>query len=683
MENKNLLLEINEIKKQMGLLVESPIPVSLISNLFKKFAKGSIDDTFKKFFPRVKSVADETKIKNILNKIKGGGDNISNTLRNLSKDELSLVLRSLNPTKAAKLMFDEGLLFKTESLDALIKSDIDKILKQGKTIEDVIATYRNNIPTAFGLYKKRLITDSGFLEILEEYVSLYEKRLKSELPTTNKVIDTTFKGITSVRDFGLKVLKLLANRNIKTLANILLESKKGVDKIKNEITEIFENLTIKSETDLKRVQRTLEDKFAVLERIKDDGAEKFLVQLDKEFQKKLKNKEITKADYKQFLKYSKEMTEDKFWTEFIAPNYKQFDKEISGVGSFFKNGIKSFQLFKKDKGFFGVAFNKENFKRLFNFALVGSAQKSADILKRLIQSSAPPQIINNPKAVAQWVKSNNWVLQTYFRAIAPAVLLPIILAMLKTLYYPTSEEILKRFGIGEDLFDGWAKLFYDVWYEDFLDLTNKDDSYKSIVQVEFDDLKPAFNSLFFRMVRAWKRDEDIKSDTQNDVIDSAKNAKESAKNVVNSKQIIKNAEIIHGGDLYDSNRTKEIRNEISDLGYNNESRRVYVIDDIVMYVTEKGENLENYHELFNETSTGKLNYKVNNKKIYLKKDDEIETNNSQTTTNESPEQRWLSEHSNGSFKKLNPNKPTTWLYYTEPNNQGDRYIYKNNQFTQK
>ena len=58
-------------------------------------------------------------------------------------------------------------------------------------------------------------------------------------------------------------------------------------------------------------------------------------------------------------------------------------------------------------------------------------------------------------------------------------------------------------------------------------------------------------------------------------------------------------------------------------------------------------------------------------------------NKTTTTTNESPEQRWLSEHSNGSFKKLNPNKPTTWLYYTEPNNQGDRYIYKDNQFTQK
>ena len=58
-------------------------------------------------------------------------------------------------------------------------------------------------------------------------------------------------------------------------------------------------------------------------------------------------------------------------------------------------------------------------------------------------------------------------------------------------------------------------------------------------------------------------------------------------------------------------------------------------------------------------------------------------NTQTTTTNESPEQRWISEHSNGSFKKLNPNKPTTWLYYTEPNNQGDRYIYKDNQFIQK
>jgi len=76
-------------------------------------------------------------------------------------------------------------------------------------------------------------------------------------------------------------------------------------------------------------------------------------------------------------------------------------------------------------------------------------------------------------------------------------------------------------------------------------------------------------------------------------------------------------------------------------------------------------------------------YILKNNKIWVPLEDFLNNPNTQTTTNESPEQRWLSENSNGSFKKLNPNKPTTWLYYTEPNNQGDRYIYNGKQFDKK
>jgi len=663
MENKNLLLEINEIKKQMGLLVESPIPVSLISNLFKKFAKGSIDDTFKKFFPRVKSVTDEAKIKNILSKIKGGGDNISNTLRNLSKDELSLVLRSLNPTKAAKLMFDEGLLFKTESIDGLIKSDIDKILNQGIAFEDVIAKYRDNIPTAFGLYKKIPITDSGFLEILEEYVSLYEKRLKSKLPKT--------KNYAKVKAAKARANDIIQTRlkNSITFKRLIINTFKSKVKIEEEITSIIKELD-------RAVSKGNKSEISTLTKKWTDYLSSLMPKLEGT------TKEIADMYYKDLpINVKREIKRYEFYKIFqerAKLSGKELERALKNpwykiVTSAPKGSSKISKIFLYP--------TKELAKRLGAIIVRNSASKMEEIILLLM----------NKKEF--WGIGQYALSKLLTSALTAGALFPIMKTALTGLSVYHLPTVSKFFGIEPPdktfdivLLDSIREGLSKIHIKGF---TNLDVIIPPIMSkvgkfIEFIRKTP--------MSEYGESDEDALKNTKETAKKAeeiAKKAKESAKNVVKSNQIIKNAEIIHGGDLYDSNRTKEIRNEISDLGYNNESRRVYVIDDIVMYVTEKGENIGDYHELFNETSTGKLNYKVNNKKIYLKKDDEIETNNSQTTTNESPEQRWLSEHSNGSFKKLNPNKPTTWLYYTEPNNQGDRYIYKvtrdgkKNQFIKK
>ena len=618
MENKNLLLEINEIKSKMGLLVESPIPTSLLSNLFKKFIKGSIDDTFKKFFPRVKSVADEAKIKNILSKIKSGGDNIGNTLKNLPTDELSLVLRSLNPTKAAKLMFDEGLLFKTDAIDALIESDVKRYIK-GESIEDIIGIYRDNVQTVFGLYKKGIITDKSVLEILNEYVTLYEKRLKSKLPKPSKTLETIFKNTITYKRLIINTFKKKLNLD-KEIDEILKElesaiavgddrrismlTKKWTDYVSSILPKY--NATIKSIANQTYIDNLPQN---VKKRI---SAEDFYIQF--------KNRvDLSGAELKEALK-----------NPFLKINPFEF-----------KSGKFKINLIRP---------TKELYKRMGAIIARNSLSKMEDIILLLMN-----------KGLSRYLSRRALTTLLMSGAIVPLV-------------YGTTKSLYKLFpGVERDdkswLDEVTSAIKNSLDKINLKDFTNIDFITPYVIDglIKIWDImtKPSLEYIDFE-----------------DELERVEQELEGVSDVVNYGEILKNAKEIYGDSL-DMIKTQKARKQIRDLGYGEEAKRVYYIDKKQMYVTDKGETLEDYHILFKEGSTGRLNYVVNNEKQYLKKDDEIETNNSQTTTNESPEQRWLSEHSNGSFKKLNPNKPTTWLYYTEPNNQGDRYIYKDNQFIQK
>lgn len=629
MENKNLLFEINEIKRQMGLLVESPIPTSLLSNLFKKFIKGSIDDTFKKFFPRVKSVADETKIKNILNRIKSGGDNMGNTLRNLSTDELSLVLRSLNPTKAAKLMFDEGLLFRTDAIDALIESDVKRYMN-GESIADIIAIYRDNIPTVFGFFKKGNITDKGFLEILDEYVSLYEKRLKSKLPKPSKTLETIFK-------------------NTITYKRLIINTFKSKIKIGEEIDSIVKELeSAITSGNMNRVSK-LSKKWS-------DYVSSIMPKM------RGTTKEIANTYYKKLPKnVKKSISEDDFYKEFMeraSLSGKEIEAALKNpwfkiVSSAPKGSSKVAKIFLYP--------TKELAKRLGPIIVRNSVTKMEEIILLLMNKKGL-------KGISEYAFR-----KTLAVAITTGAIFPVMKTSLTALLLYASPTVSEFFGI-----EAPDELFHEALLKSIEESLSK-------IQIKgftnLDVIIPPIIDEVRKFIDYMTTTKMTEYGTPDEV--ALEKAKESVKNVVEYGQIIKNVKETFR-DKVDMVESGKVQKEIRNLGYGNESERVYVIDNKQMYITNKGDKLSDYHDLYTEDSTGRLNYVVNNKKQYLKKDSELETNDSQTTTtNESPEQRWLSEHSNGSFKKLNPNKPTTWLYYTEPNNQGDRYIYKDNQFIQK
>jgi uncharacterized membrane-anchored protein len=617
MDNKNVLLEINEIKSKMGLLTESPIPTSLLSNLFKRVVSGNVDDIFKKYFPRVTNIADESKVKNIINKIKSGSDNIGNTLKNLPADELSLILRSLNPTKAAKLMFDEGLLFKNEVIEKLVESDIEKILKQGKSIEDIIAIYRDNIPTVFGLYKKGTITDKGVLEILNEYVTLYEKRLKSKLPKSSVFLETLFKNTITYKRMIINSFKKKANLS------------KEIDEILNELESAIivgdnKRITTLTKKWTDYVSSILPKYNASVRQIANDV---YIKNLPKNVKAR-----ISAEDF-----------------------YNEFRRRVDLSGTELKDALKNPFLkinpFEFKSGNFKINLirpTKELYKRMGAIIARNSLSKMEDVILLLMN-----------KGLVRYLSRRALTTLLMTGAIVPLV-------------YGTTKSLYKLFpGVERDdkswLDEVTSAIKNSLDKINFKDFTNIDDITPYVIDglIKIWDImtKPSLEYISFE--------------------EELERVENELEGINDYGQILKNAKDIYG-DSVDMIKTQKVREQLRDLGYGDESQRAYYIDKKQMYVTNKGETLEDYHILYKEGGTGRLNYVVNNKKQYLKKDSELDTNDSQTTTtNESPEQRWISEHSNGSFKKLNPNKPTTWLYYTEPNNQGDRYIYKDNQFIQK
>jgi hypothetical protein len=267
-------------------------------------------------------------------------------------------------------------------------------------------------------------------------------------------------------------------------------------------------------TDLKNVRRQIEDKLATIERIKDGGAERVLNEIEIAYKELLQGNQISRADFDEFITLKKSITSNEFWEKFIKPNYAQLESEASGLGSFFKNGLKAFQPIsigrvKGKKSHRFIKLNKDAFQRMFNFMAFNSAQTGSDILKRLIASAPPGK-----------AGSNAWLRETYLRAIGPQILIPIANALVWTVLIPASEIpqwVADELGIDVDIDvynQSFASLMAELWVTNLLKFGAED---KLGTTIQAMDLVPVVRSRLYEIITSLYQNDDYKQPQESDI----------------------------------------------------------------------------------------------------------------------------------------------------------------------
>lgn len=315
---------------------------------------------------------------------------------------------------------------------------------------------------------------------------------------------------------GKMIFKKIVPRNLQSIVNVLIESKKSYEVLSNEIESLFKN-RINNLESLINTRTQIEDKLAAIERIADNSAKKVLDEIDEKMAELKKSGQISSSDYKLWKDDKKLIKEGNFWSEFIAPNYKELDEVSSGIGTFFRDGggafiPKGFKLSTKNgvKGLVNTLLvdNPDYFKRVFNFLLLGSAQTTGDILKRIIRSN--PSKMGNIK----------WISETYVRAIAGQIIIPIANAIFWFLWTPTSEvvdtagewvltQVNKIPGV-----DVNTELDWDIYETNLVELLFKEfkEMFKlgfdnfwegELSTIEFNDLIPVLDSILLDSLKRW------------------------------------------------------------------------------------------------------------------------------------------------------------------------------------
>lgn len=487
MENK-LLNEIRRIGNLMGnenILSEQRIIPQILKKIF-----SDIDDDVAR---RVMRTTDDT-YDDIIRKLRAG--------ETLSDDAVELLLKVIDYDLLAKNLIN------TDELGDILKPNIEKIINainENPSKYDELTSKLDDIVEEFG----------GVNNFPTDLTDAIKKNVRSKIDD----------GVSSARqyagsklaEFGASVLRKLpfVPRNLKTIVTILAEQRKGIQVLKKEIDDLFNNVITDTDS-LKNLKRTIEDKLVTIERIADNGAKKTLDEIEAGYKQLKKQGKISKAEYDSFIKDKETITEAKFWNEFIAPNYAELDKQVNGLGSFFRNGIKAFTPVNLDwtvrEGRFGwvpkIGVNKEGVRRAFNFLAFNSAQTGADILKRLIKSNAPGKS-----------GANVWLRDTYLRAIGPQLIIPFANAAFWTVWIPSTEWFQQGadwldIDVDWDIYETtFSELLADLWFDNLLDIWNKDP--EKDTQLELGDFRPLFRSRLVEMIISWATNNDYKepSDT--------------------------------------------------------------------------------------------------------------------------------------------------------------------------
>lgn len=353
--------------------------------------------------------------------------------------------------------------------------------------------------------------DSEVIDVLRRY---YDDVVGVAAKSGDEVVTAAEKYAGSrIAEFGAGVFRALGplvSRNLKTVVTILSEQRKGIEVLKKEINDMFDDIITNDES-LRSLRITIENKLATIERIADNGAQTVLNEIDAAYKQLLTDGKITKVQYDNFLTNKETITSTEFWNEFIAPNYKELDKQVDGLGSFFRNGKKAFSPAKLDwtsrKGKYGwvpkVTLNREGIQRAFNFLAFNSAQTGADILKRLIKSNPPGKL-----------GANKWVYETYLRAIGPQLLIPFANAAFWTIWIPATEWFQQGadavgLDVEWDIYNTtFTELLADLWIDDLFDILNKDPEVST--QIELGDFRPVFKSRLVEIFKSFSENDDYK-----------------------------------------------------------------------------------------------------------------------------------------------------------------------------
>ena len=493
---KKLISEVSRIQELMGksIISEQPVP-----KLLKNIAVLG-DDVIKKIFKTFDSDVD-----NAVNTIKRG--------ETVSDDIIEKIVKNLDFGNIAKIIFDNKLLgtkFDSKIDEAILflknnPEKYDSIIEKFNDLIDKLTYLRDSEPELIQSLKNEL------KNIIEDGVGVSGKGVDDVVPEVVTAAER-YAG-SRISDFGAGVFRLLplVSRNLKTVVTILSEQRKGIQVLKEEINSLFDDVLADKEG-LRNIKTTLEDKLATIERISDGGAERVLSEIESAYKQLLLKGKISKIDYERFLKEKNTISSTDFWNQFIAPNYKELDKQVSGLGSFFRNGKKAFSPLKLDwtsrTGKFGwvpkVTGNKEGMRRMFNFLALNSAQTGADILKRLIKSNPPGKS-----------GANQWITETYLRAIGPQLIVPFANAAFWTVWIPATEwfqQGAEELGldVNWDDYEGtFSSLLADLWFDNLLDIWNKDPESKE-TQIELGDLRPVFKSRLLAIIRSFAKNDDYK-----------------------------------------------------------------------------------------------------------------------------------------------------------------------------
>lgn len=483
---KRIISEINRINTliESNLLNEQVAP---IVNFLRRLIRTYGDDVIKNMIKQGDDAAESS-----LNAIKRG--------EQITDDAADYLVRNLDFGRIAINLFDNagfGRAYREKMREAA------QAIKSGsKTRQEILRQFENAIDQSDALAdapdELLVALKQQLPDILDDVIRKYNSEIFRKIGQVSRKVFNKLP---------------LVSRNLKTIVNILSEQAKGIENLKSEIERII-NTSITDLTDLKKVRREVEDKLATIERIKDGGAERVLNEIEIAYKELLQGNQISRADYDEFITFKKNITSDEFWEKFIKPNYAQLESEASGLGSFFKNGLKAFQPIsigrvKGKKPHRIIKVNKDAFQRMFNFMAFNSAQTGADILKRLIASAPPGK-----------AGSNAWLRETYLRAIGPQILIPIANALLWTVLIPASE--IPQWAADElgldvdwDVYNqSFASLMADLWVSNLIKFGAED---KLGTTIQAMDLVPVVRSRLYEIMKSLYQNDDYKQPQESDI----------------------------------------------------------------------------------------------------------------------------------------------------------------------
>lgn len=483
---KRIISEINRINTliESNLLNEQAPP---IVNFVRRLIRTYGDDVTKNMIRQGDDAAEST-----LNAIKRG--------EQITDDAADYLVRNLDFGRIAINLFDNagfGRAYREKMREAA------QAIKSGsKTRQEIIRQFENAIDQSDALAdapdELLVALKQQLPDILDDVIRKYNSEIFRKIGQTSRKIFNKLP---------------LVSRNLKTIVNVLAEQAKGIENLKSEVESLI-NSNIVDLTDLKNVRRQIEDKLATIERIKDGGAERVLNEIEIAYKELLQGNQISGADFDEFITLKKSITSNEFWEKFIKPNYAQLESEASGLGSFFKNGLKAFQPIsigrvKGKKSHRFITLNKDAFQRMFNFLAFNSAQTGSDILKRLIASAPPGK-----------AGSNAWLRETYLRAIGPQILIPIANALVWTVLIPASEIpqwVADELGIDVDIDvynQSFASLMAELWVTNLLKFGAED---KLGTTIQAMDLVPVVRSRLYEIIKSLYQNDDYKQPEESDI----------------------------------------------------------------------------------------------------------------------------------------------------------------------